>query len=78
LKKYAREAGVEGFHLRRTRHTFARVVSEWTGDITATQDAPDHQSRSTTRAGVQRIAVKRDLYSAEVSKIWNKQQNTDG
>jgi integrase len=23
LKKYAREAGVEGFHLHRTRHTLA-------------------------------------------------------
>jgi site-specific recombinase XerD len=78
LKKYAREAGVEGFHLHRTRHTFARVVSEFTGDITATQNALDHQNRSTTRVYVQRIAVKRDLYSGEISKIWNKQPNTGG
>jgi integrase len=70
LKKYAREAGVEGFHLHRTRHTFARIVSEITGDITATQNALDHQNRSTTRVYVQRIAVKRDLYSNEVSKRW--------
>jgi site-specific recombinase XerD len=70
LKKYAKEAGVEGFHLHRTRHTFARIVSEFTGDITATQNALDHQNRSTTRVYVQRIAVKRDLYSSEVSKRW--------
>lgn len=70
LKKYAREAGVEGFHLHRTRHTFARIVSEVTGDITATQNALDHQNRSTTRVYVQRIAVKRDLFSEEVSKRW--------
>lgn len=70
LKKYAKEAGVEGFHLHRTRHTFARIVSEVSGDITATQNALDHQSRSTTRVYVQRIAVKRDLYSSEVSKRW--------
>jgi integrase len=70
LKKYAKEAGVEGFHLHRTRHTFARIVSEFTGDITATQNALDHQNRSTTRVYVQRIAVKRDLYSGEVSKRW--------
>jgi integrase len=57
LKKYAREAGIEGFHLYRTRHTFARIVSEVTGDITATQNALDHQSRSTTRVYLQRIAV---------------------
>ena len=70
LKKYAREAGVEGFHLHRTRHTFARIVSEVSGDITATQNALDHQNRSTTRVYVQRIAVKRDLYSEEISKRW--------
>ncbi|HLM58793.1 MAG TPA: tyrosine-type recombinase/integrase [Pyrinomonadaceae bacterium] len=70
LKRYAREAGVEGFHLHRTRHTFARIVSEVSGDITATQNALDHQNRSTTRVYVQRIAVKRDLYSAEVSRRW--------
>ncbi|HEX8720747.1 MAG TPA: tyrosine-type recombinase/integrase [Pyrinomonadaceae bacterium] len=70
LKKYAKEAGLEEFHLHRTRHTFARIVSEVTGDITATQNALDHQNRSTTRVYVQRIAVKRDLYSEEVSKRW--------
>jgi site-specific recombinase XerD len=71
LKKYARAAGVKDFHLHRTRHTFARIVSEFTGDITATQNALDHQNRSTTRVYVQRIALKRDLYSTEVSKRWN-------
>lgn len=72
LKKYAREAGVKGFHLHRTRHTFARIVSEVTGDITATQNALDHQNRSTTRVYVQRIAVKRDLYSEEISRRWGE------
>jgi integrase len=71
LKKYAREAGVKDFHLHRTRHTFARIVSELTGDITATQNALDHQNRSTTRVYVQRIAVKKDLYSNEISKKWS-------
>jgi site-specific recombinase XerD len=72
MKKYAREAGLEEFHLHRTRHTFARIVSEFTGDITATQNALDHQNRSTTRVYVQRIAVKRDLYSNEISKRWSE------
>ena len=71
LKKYALEAGIKDFHLHRTRHTFARIVSEFTGDITATQNALDHQNRSTTRVYVQRIAVKRDLYSSEISKRWS-------
>lgn len=71
LKKYAQEADIKDFHLHRTRHTFARIVSELTGDITATQNALDHQNRSTTRVYVQRIAVKRDLYSKEISKRWS-------
>jgi site-specific recombinase XerD len=71
LKKYAIEAGVKDFHLHRTRHTFARIVSEFTGDITATQNALDHQNRSTTRVYVQRIAVKSDFYSNEISKRWS-------
>ena len=70
LKRYAEEAGIEDFHLHRTRHTFARIVAELTGDITATQNALDHQHRSTTRVYVQRIAVKRDPYSGEISKRW--------
>ncbi|HYX72526.1 MAG TPA: site-specific integrase [Nitrososphaera sp.] len=74
LKKYAQEAGVKDFHLHRTRHTFARIVSEFTGDITATQNALDHQNRSTTRVYVQRIAVKKDLYSNEISKRWSSSQ----
>ena len=65
LKKYAREAGVEDFHLHRTRHTFARIVSEVSGDITATQNALDHQHRSTTRVYVQRIAVKEHVLVVE-------------
>jgi integrase len=76
LKKYAQEAGVKDFHLHRTRHTFARIVSEFTGDITATQNALDHQNRSTTRVYVQRIAVKRDLYSSEISKKWGPKQGS--
>lgn len=70
LKRYAREAGVEEFHLHRTRHTFARIVSEVTGDMAATQSALDHRNRSTTRVYVQRIAVKKDLFSGEVSRRW--------
>lgn len=55
------------FHQHRTRHIFARIVSEFTGDITSTKNALDHQNRSTTRINVQRIAVQRDLSSNEIS-----------
>ena len=66
LKRYAAEAGIDRFHLHQTRHTFARIVAEETGSITATQDALDHKNPATTRVYVQRIAVERDLYSGRV------------
>jgi integrase/recombinase XerC len=70
MKRYARLAGVEGFHLHRTRHTFARIVSEETGSITATQEALDHRNPSTTRVYVQRIGIKRDRHSERISRRW--------
>ena len=66
LKRYARAAGIDSFHLHQTRHTFARIVAEETGSIVETQDALNHSNPSTTCIYVQRIAVKRDRHSALV------------
>jgi integrase len=78
LKRYAAEAGIDGFHLHQTRHTFARIVAEETGSITATQDALDHKNPSTTRVYVQRIVVKRDLYSSKVlRRVGNVQVSSE-
>lgn len=66
LKRYAREAGVEGFHLHRTRHTFARIVAEDSGSITETQEALGHRNAATTRVYVQRISVMRDKHSERI------------
>jgi integrase len=68
LKKYARAAGLNGFHLHQTRHTFARIVAEETGSIVETQDALNHSNPSTTRVYVQRIAVKQDRHGALVMR----------
>lgn len=68
LKLYAKEAGIEHVHLHQTRHTYGRIVAEETGSMTATQDALDHANLSTTTVYVQRIAIKRDLYSSAVSR----------
>jgi integrase/recombinase XerC len=70
MKRYARSAGIDGFHLHQTRHTFARIVAEETGSITATQEALDHSNPSTTRVYVQRIAIKRDHHSERISRRW--------
>ncbi|MFL6336599.1 MAG: tyrosine-type recombinase/integrase, partial [Pyrinomonadaceae bacterium] len=68
LKHYAREAGVGDVHLHQTRHSFARIVAEETGSITDTQDALGHRNAATTRVYVQRIAVKRDKHSGQVTE----------
>jgi integrase len=71
MKRYANAAGIEDFHIHKTRHTFARIVAEETGSITATQEALDHSNPSTTRVYVQRIAIKRDQYSKRISRRWS-------
>jgi site-specific recombinase XerC len=68
MKEYAKEAGIEHFHLHQTRHTFARIVAESSGSIVETQDALGHRNPATTRVYVQRIAVKRDKFGDEVAK----------
>jgi integrase len=72
LKRYSREAGVEGFHLHRTRHTFARIVAEDSGSITETQDALGHRNAATTRVYVQRISVMRDKHSERILRRFAK------
>jgi integrase len=72
LKRYAKEAGLEKFHMHQTRHTFARIVAEETGSIIETQDALNHSNPSTTRIYVQRIAVKKDRHSRLISKRFGR------
>ena len=67
LKRYAREVDIEKIHVHQTRHTFARVVSEETGSLTETQEALGHKNLATTRAYVQRIAIKRDKHSRRIT-----------
>jgi integrase len=68
LKRYARDIGIEKIHIHQTRHTFARVVSEETGSLTETQEALGHKNLATTRAYVQRIAVRRDKHSRRITE----------
>jgi integrase/recombinase XerD len=68
LKHYARTAKLKGFHLHQTRHTFARIFAEDSGSMMETQEALDHANVATTRAYVQRIAIKRDKFSASIKR----------
>jgi integrase len=68
LKQYADAAGLKGFHLHQTRHTFAPIFAEDSGSMAETQEALDHANVAMTRAYVQRIAIKRDKYSASVKR----------
>jgi len=68
LKHYAQAAKLKGFHLHQTRHTFARIFAEDSGSMIETQEALDHANVATTRAYVQRIAIKRDKFSASIKR----------
>lgn len=68
IKQHATSAGLKGFHLHQTRHTFARIFSEDSGSMAATQEAMDHANVATTRAYVQRIAIKRDKFSSSIKR----------
>src|ERR687890_65104 len=68
LKYYARTAKLKEFHLHQTRHTFARIFAEDSGSMMETQEALDHANIATTRAYVQRIAIKRDKSSSSIKR----------
>ena len=68
LKKYATQAGLAHANIHQTRHTYARIIFEDSGDLLETQSALDHESQATTRVYVQTIAVKRDKHSARIAR----------
>jgi integrase len=68
MKGYAGRAGIDHFHLHQTRHSFARIVAGASGSYLETQDALGHKNPATTRAYVQRIAVRRDKYGEEIAR----------
>lgn len=74
IKLYAQAARVKGFHLHQTRHTFARIFAEDSGSMMETQEALDHANVATTRAYVQRIAIKRDKFSASIKRRMKSDQ----
>jgi len=67
MKRYAKHAGLDHFHLHQTRHTFARIVAEDSGSLIITQDALGHANPQTTRIYVQRIGIKRDHHSGKIA-----------
>jgi len=68
LKKYAAKAGVRQVNIHQTRHTYARIIFEDSGDLLETQSALDHENQATTRVYVHTIAVKRDKHSDRIAR----------
>lgn len=69
---YAMEAGIEGLHLHRLRHTFAKIVSEYSESMAETQEALGHSNIKTTQIYVQRLAVKKDKHSKSIRDALKK------
>jgi integrase len=68
LKKYAAKAGIRAVNIHQTRHTYARIIFEDSGDLLETQSALDHENPGTTRVYVQTVAVKRDKHSDRIAR----------
>jgi integrase len=67
LKRYAEKVGLVHIHLHQTRHTYARIMAEETGSFLEAQEALDHENQATTKAYVQRIAVKADRHGRKIA-----------
>jgi integrase len=68
LKQYAAQAGMPRVNIHQTRHTYARIIFEDTGDLLETQAALDHENLATTRVYVATVAVKRDKHSDRIAQ----------
>lgn len=66
LKRYARDAGLDGIHVHQLRHTVARMVGEDTGDLTKVQKVLGHKNLATTRVYLRQVETKRDTHSAAI------------
>ena len=55
MEIYALEAGIKHFHIHRLRHTFAKIVSEFSESMAETQEALGHSNIKTTQIYVQRL-----------------------
>ena len=69
---YAVEAGIRHFHIHRLRHTFAKIVSEYSESMAETQEALGHSNIKTTQIYVQRLAVKKDKHSKSIRDALKK------
>jgi len=69
---YAIEAGIRHFHIHRLRHTFAKIVSEYSESMAETQEALGHSNIKTTQIYVQRLAVKKDKHSKSIRDALKK------
>ena len=72
IEIYALEAGISGIHIHRLRHTFAKIVSEYSESMAETQEALGHSNIKTTQIYVQRLAVKKDKHSKSIRDALKK------
>jgi integrase len=72
MEIYAAEARISHFHIHRLRHTFAKIVSEYSESMAETQEALGHSNIKTTQIYVQRLAVKKDKHSKSIRHALKK------
>jgi site-specific recombinase XerC len=51
-----------------TRHTYARLIGEESGDFMAVFDELGHKNPGTTRVYLPSVTIKKDRFSSQISK----------
>ncbi len=72
MEIYALEAGIKHFHIHRLRHTFAKIVSEYSESMAETQEALGHSNIKTTQIYVQRLSIKKYKHSKSIRDALKK------
>ena len=75
MEIYAIEAGITHFHIHRLRHTFAKIVSEYSESMAETQEALGHSNIKTTQIYVQRLAIKKDKHSKSIRDAMEREKS---
>ena len=75
MEIYAAEAGIRHFHIHRLRHTFAKIVSEYSESMADTQEALGHSNIKTTQVYVKRLSVKKDKYSKTIREAMEQEKS---
>ncbi len=68
MRRYATQAGIDGFHLHRFRHSYARMVQDKLQNVEEVREAMGHETIRATNQLLTQINIERDLVSEYLAR----------